>query len=42
MLFALLGANPFEPYFIPLANGISLAVLSASPTLSHACALQLQ
>ena len=39
MLFALLGQNPFEPYFIPLANGISLAVLSAPPTLSCAYAV---
>jgi hypothetical protein len=31
-LFALLGANPFETYFIPVANGIALAVLSAPPT----------
>ena len=29
MLFALLGSNPYETYFIPAANGISLAVLSA-------------
>ena len=30
MLFALLGTNPYQTYFIPAANGISLAVLSAT------------
>ena len=35
MLFALLGANPFETYFIPVANGLALAVLSAPRRRPH-------